>query len=66
MYKERQEILKLKGIDGKRIETMCSIGKKNKQITTRSIIIKMKERIRRGTDSTSYIQTGKELAVRDR
>lgn len=45
MYKERQEILKLKGIDGKRTETMCSIGK-NKQITTRSIIIKMKERIR--------------------
>lgn len=65
MYKERQEILKLKGIDGKRTETMCSIGK-NKQITTRSIIIKMKERIRQGTDSTSHIQTGKELAVRDR
>lgn len=37
--KERQGTLKLKGIDGKRTEKMCNIGK-NKQITTRSNIIK--------------------------
>lgn len=37
---KRQGILKLKEIDGERTEKMCNVGK-NKQITTRSIIIKM-------------------------
>lgn len=47
-------------------QRQCVVYEKNKQITTRSIIIKMKEIIRRGTDNTSHIQTGKEFAVSDR